>query len=130
MADKFSKETRSRIMSRIRHKWTAIEKKVHSHLKAMKIKHKMHPALLGKPDILIPGKKAVVFIDGCFWHKCPKHGHIPKSNIGYWKPKIERNAERRVKYKRLLKKEGFKVISIWEHDIKERFDSSMKKITR
>ena len=117
MVDRFSSEVRSKIMSKIRGKWTASEKIIHNFLKGNKIKHTMHPKLPGNPDVFLKDFNAVVFIDGCFWHNCPKHGHIPESNVKYWKQKIKRNVKRDLKNTKALEKEGFKVIRIWEHDI-------------
>ncbi len=81
-------------MSNIKSKWTDQEKKIHSYLKANKIKHKMHPKLSGSPDILLKDANTVVFLHGCFWHKCPKCYKEPKSNKKYWLPKIEKNVKR------------------------------------
>jgi len=64
------------------------------------------PKVFGKPDFIDYKKKIAIFIDGCFWHKCPKHFKKPQSNKEYWKPKIER------------KNSGWKVKRIWEHNLK------------
>lgn len=104
-------------MSKIKSKWTSSEKKVHNYLKGNKVKHIMHPKLPGNPDVLLKNLNAVVFIDGCFWHNCPLHGHIPESNISYWKPKLINNVKRDLKSTDLLKKLGFKVFRVWEHEI-------------
>ena len=117
MPDKFSSEVRSKIMSRIRSKWTTSEKKVHNALKGNKIKHTMHPDLPGNPDVFLKDSNAVIFIDGCFWHNCPKHGHIPLSNVKYWKKKIEKNVMRDKKNTKALKDMGFEVWRIWEHEV-------------
>jgi len=117
MTDKFASETRSKIMSKIKSKWTSSEKKVHGYLKGNKIRHAMHPQLPGNPDVFLNDYNAVIFIDGCFWHKCPLHGHIPKSNLEYWRPKIERNVKRDVENTKILEGMGFAVLRIWEHEI-------------
>lgn len=117
MPDKISPAIRSRIMSMIRSQWTKPEKKIHNFLKGNRIRHVMHPDLLGNPDAFIIDYNAVLFIDGCFWHNCPYHGHIPKSNKEYWLPKIEKNISRDKKYTAELEEQGFKVIRIWECDI-------------
>jgi len=117
MADVFSKEKRSWVMSRIRSKWTIQEKKIHNYLKSRKIRHKMHPKIAGSPDIIIPERKIAIFLHGCFWHKCPKHYKEPKSNRKYWIPKIDKNVERDKRNIRTLKKNEWKVVKIWEHDI-------------
>jgi DNA mismatch endonuclease (patch repair protein) len=128
MTDVFAKEKRSWIMSRIRSKWTKQEKLIHNKLKGLKIKHKMHPEIEGNPDIILKDKKIAIFLHGCFWHKCPKCFVEPKSNIEYWLPKIERNVLRDKENIKLLRKQGWKVIRIWEHEIKKGFDSLTKKI--
>ncbi|MBI1972510.1 very short patch repair endonuclease, partial [Candidatus Woesearchaeota archaeon] len=77
--DFLTKKERSKRMSLIRSRWTKQETKVHNMLKGNKIKHKMHPKLPGNPDVLINNKRAV-FLQGCFWHKCPIHYKKPSSN--------------------------------------------------
>jgi len=128
MADNLTKEQRSYIMSRIRSKWTEQEKKVHNHLKALKIKHKTHPEMKGSPDIILTGRKTVVFLHGCFWHKCSKHYKAPRSNTAYWLPKIDKNVARDRENIRLLKRDGWKVLRIWEHDMTKNFEKALEKI--
>lgn len=117
VAEKISQSARSRIMSRIKGKWTAPEIKIHNALKGNKIKHKMHPYLKGNPDVFLKDYNTVIFIDGCFWHNCPKHGHIPQKNIDYWKPKLEKNIKRDIENTEFLQKLGYKVLRIWECDV-------------
>lgn len=73
----------------------------------------------GKPDIVLPKYKTVIFIDSCFWHSCPKHGYLPKSNLGYWRKKFERNKERDCEVKKYYKKIDWKLFRVWEHNIKK-----------
>jgi DNA mismatch endonuclease (patch repair protein) len=73
--------------------------------------------LLGKPDFVFPKSRLTVFVDGCFWHGCPKHGHTPRSNTAYWRKKIARNIERDQEVNRELKKRGWRVFRIWEHEL-------------
>jgi len=68
-----------------------------------------------RPDIVFTKQKLAIFIDGCFWHNCPEHGKIPKSNVHYWKPKLMRNMERDKKNNLTLLKGGWNVLRIWEH---------------
>ena len=117
MPDKFSSEVRSKIMSRIRSKWTSSERKIHNILKGNKVRHTMHPKIMGNPDVFLKESNAVLFIDGCFWHNCPEHGHIPQSNVKYWKGKIERNVKRDLKNTKALEDMGFAVLRIWEHEV-------------
>lgn len=116
MADRISKETRSRIMSRIRYRDTKPELILKKALRGFGFSH--HPKIKGSPDFIHRKRKIAVFVHGCFWHKCSKHYIEPTSNKGYWLPKIERNVERDKENKRTLRKEGYKVITIWEHEIK------------
>jgi DNA mismatch endonuclease (patch repair protein) len=74
--------------------------------------------LPGKPDILFPGSKVAVFVDGCFWHGCPLHGTTPKTNADFWVAKIKRNQSRDVEVDAKLIGLGWKVVRLWEHDIK------------
>lgn len=68
-----------------------------------------------RPDIVFTRARLAVFLDGCFWHLCPEHGHIPKSNVTYWEPKLKRNRERDRLDTLALESEGWKVLRIWEH---------------
>lgn len=73
----------------------------------------------GRPDFAFPKQKVAVFIDGCFWHGCKKHATTPKTNIQFWEEKIVRNKERDKKVNRELRKSGWKVVRIWEHEMKK-----------
>lgn len=92
----------------------------------------MHPDLPGRPDFYFSGKRVAVFVDGCFWHGCPKCGHIPKTNRAFWKAKIQRNRRRAVKINRDLKSAGLSVVRIWEHELqKQEFPSwKMERLLR
>jgi DNA mismatch endonuclease (patch repair protein) len=74
--------------------------------------------LPGRPDFLFEDAGFVVFVDGCFWHHCPKCGHIPKSRSEYWQTKLEINKARDERNTRRLRGLGFGVIRFWEHDLK------------
>ena len=83
--------------------------------------------ITGNPDFIFLKKKIIVFVDGYFWHGCPKCGHVPKTNNSFWSKKLERNKTRDKKNSRILRKEGYKVLRFWEHDIK---NNLTKCITR
>jgi DNA mismatch endonuclease (patch repair protein) len=70
-----------------------------------------------KIDIAFPKVKVAVFADGCFWHSCPIHGHIPKSNTSYWGRKLAKNEERAVAKELRLKESGWITVHFWEHEI-------------
>jgi len=130
MTDNITLQQRRLCMSNIKSKWTQQELKIHNFLKGNKIKHKMHPNILGSPDLILTENNTAVFLHGCFWHKCPKCYKEPKSKKSYWIPKIERNVKRDKKNAKILKKEGFNVLKIWEHQIKKDFDKVTKKIIK
>lgn len=68
-----------------------------------------------RPDIVFTRRRITVFVDGCFWHSCPVHGHQPRVNEGYWRKKLLRNAERDVADSQALREGGWEVLRIWEH---------------
>lgn len=116
--DKFSKETRSKIMSAIRSTHTSPELKLG---KALSAKHYKFRLQYGKEkiDIAFPRKKVAIFVDGCFWHMCPKHGHLPKSKKTYWHPKLKKNVQRAKEKNKRLRLQGWKTIHIWEHELSQ-----------
>ena len=101
-------------MSRIKSKNTKPELILKKTLKNFKY----HPKVFGNPDFINYKKKTVIFIDGCFWHKCPKHFKYPKSNRKYWLPKLKRNAVRDKEIEITYKNSGWKIKRIWEHKLK------------
>lgn len=131
MPDKFSPEKRSEIMSKIRSKDTKYELLVRSYLHKHGFRfRKNDPRYPGKPDIVLPKYKLVIFIQGCFWHgheNC-KYATIPKSNTDYWQKKINRNKARDMEVKTFLKRDGYRVIEIWECDLKRDFNGTMKNL--
>lgn len=116
--DRFDKRTRSKIMSKIRSKNTGIELQMRKILWHKGLRYRIHYGK-EKIDIAFPRAKLAVFIDGCFWHNCPIHGHLPSTNTGYWSNKLERNAERAENKKQRLVREGWLSIHLWEHEISE-----------
>lgn len=76
-------------------------------------------AIFGKPDFAFRKARIAVFIDGCYWHGCRKHGRMPASNRAYWERKIGRNIERDRTVKRELRKAGWTVVRVWEHELKD-----------
>ena len=76
--------------------------------------------LPGSPDFVFPRKKMVVFLHGCFWHRCPQCAFdLPKRNRQFWAAKFERNVARDRHVKRELRSMGWKVIEVWEHELKQ-----------
>lgn len=108
---------RSKLMSRIKSKGTSPEIALRKALWYSGMRYRVQYGK-EKIDIAFPGKKVAVFVDGCFWHSCPVHGHIPKSNLGYWKPKLERNVQRAEAKDARLAESGWAALHFWEHDVK------------
>jgi DNA mismatch endonuclease (patch repair protein) len=111
---------RSRIMSAIRGK---SNKTTEVRLRMALVRHgiagwTLRPGTLqGNPDFFFPKPRVAIFVDGCFWHCCPRCGHTPKTRSQFWSAKLERNKQRDRLTSRLLKKMGVHVIRIWEHDL-------------
>lgn len=129
MADIFTKKKRSEIMSKVKAKDSKIEIAFRKKLWAEGFRYSKNSAkYFGKPDVALPKYKTVIFIDSCFWHGCKKHGSIPATRKKFWVGKIDRNKARDKEVNKHYKKEGWKVIRIWEHDLKKddyKFDVSI-----
>ena len=87
-------------------------------------------SMIGKPDIVFPKYKVVVFLDSCFWHKCPYHHNVPHTNPDYWIPKLENNKKRAKEVNKKLKSQGWVVLRFWEHQFKNNFDRVIEKISQ
>src|SRR6266571_58558 len=129
MADVFSSKQRSEIMSKIRSSRTQGELIVKSFLEEAAIPFQYQPSIKGRPDFLIDSKIAV-FVNGCFWHKCPVHYREPKSNVTFWRNKVQMNETRLQRNRRVMRREGFKVLSFWEHDVKRNSSKCLEKVRR
>jgi DNA mismatch endonuclease (patch repair protein) len=86
--------------------------------------------MLGKPDIVFPRKKVVIFLDSCFWHGCPLHLRRPSSNVEYWQAKIDRNKNRDTKVNETYAETNWRVIRFWEHELKQDFESCVDRVKR
>ena len=122
MADTKTPADRSKNMSRIRSTDTKPEEIVRKYLFSRGFRYRKNDKRYpGKPDIVLPKYRTIIFVNGCFWHM---HGcsrsRLPRSNQDYWKPKIERNIERDKENKCKLENDGWKVIIVWECDLKKR----------
>src|SRR5208283_5737852 len=78
-----------------------------------------HLPLIGRPDFCFARERVVVFVDGCFWHCCPACGNIPKNNREFWQRKLSGNQARDRLVTRELRKRGWRVIRVWEHDLRQ-----------
>ncbi|WP_034642348.1 very short patch repair endonuclease [Desulfovibrio inopinatus] len=131
--DVFDKEKRSKIMRNIKGKNTSIEIKLRKLIYSLGYRYRLHYASLpGKPDIVFPGRKKVIFIHGCFWHQhtwC-KRGSKPKSNLEYWLPKLKKNVERDKKKQEEIMALGWNPLIVWECELKAKNrEALIEKIT-
>lgn len=120
MVDRLTPQRRSWNMSRIQSKNTSLEKKVRSLLYSLGYRFALHRSdLPGKPDMVLPKYRSVIFVNGCFWHrhKGCKDATTPKSNIAFWKKKFASNVQRDKQNQRDLLKSGWKVIIVWECEL-------------
>jgi DNA mismatch endonuclease, patch repair protein len=87
-----------------------------------------HADLVGRPDFVFAEHRVAVFVDGCFWHGCLKHSSLPASNRAFWKKKIAANKARDQRVNRTLRKEGWRVVRVWEHDLAKRGEACIRRI--
>jgi len=128
MADIFSKRKRSWLMSRVRGTNTALEKKIFSYLRKERIYFQKHYRKApGSPDLALPKKKLCVFIDGDFWHG-KRFKETSRKLTPFWRDKISTNIDRDIRNKRKLKKLGWRVLSVWESDLKKKPEKTLTKI--
>lgn len=131
MADVFSKKKRSEVMSLIRSRDTKLERIIFQALRKRKIYFQKHYSRApGSPDIAIPSLKKAVFIDGDFWHGrnfAKIKRRLPKK---YWVGKIGSNIKRDKRNKAMLKKAGWKVLRVWEHEIKKNPKKAVGKVEK
>ena len=132
MADVHSKEIRSKNMAAIKGRNTKPEMLVRKFLHANGFRYKLNDkSLPGKPDIVLPKYHTVIFINGCFWHghKNCKYFVVPKTRTEWWMNKINNNIANDKKAAKALKKEGWKIIVVWECDLKKG-KTLLKLVTR
>jgi DNA mismatch endonuclease, patch repair protein len=99
---------------------TGIERAIRSLLHARGLRFRIHRRLLTgsrrEVDVVFPGAKVAVFVDGCFWHGCPEHGTWPRNNAEFWRDKIEGNVRRDRDTDARLEADGWTVVRVWEHE--------------
>ena len=129
MSKLFAGLTRSELMSRIRSRGN---KDTEVALAKLFRRHKItgwrrNQQVFGKPDFVFPKIRLALFVDGCFWHGCPKHGTQPKGNRAFWKKKFTRNKARDVLVTRALRSGDWRVLRIWEHELARKKESGLLK---
>jgi DNA mismatch endonuclease, patch repair protein len=121
MADNHTPEQRSANMARIRSSGTTPEERLYVAVRTV-LGHRWRidrnvTAMVGRPDLVIPSLRLVIFADGCFFHGCPAHYRVPLSNSEYWQPKIAGNIQRDSIQRNALEADGWTVWRVWEHDL-------------
>jgi DNA mismatch endonuclease (patch repair protein) len=151
MADVFSKKKRSEVMSRIRSRGNAatelaLAKIFRQHqitgwrrhleirgraalLRGPNIRaaRQHRPTFRVRPDFVFRQARLAVFVDGCFWHGCPKHGTKPKGNAAFWKKKFTRNQARDRLVTRALRRANWRVLRIWEHELARKNEARLAR---
>ncbi|MEZ7892706.1 MAG: very short patch repair endonuclease [Candidatus Wallbacteria bacterium] len=132
MTDTVDKQTRSKIMQKVKSFDTSIEVKLRKELWKHEIKgwRKNYKKLIGKPDIVFTKYKIAIFINGCFWHGCPKCYRLPQTNKKYWINKVNKNTLRDKNNIKILMKIGWTVINFWEHEINNNILKCINKIKK
>jgi DNA mismatch endonuclease (patch repair protein) len=121
MPDVFTRQKRSEVMARIRGRGNReTELALRSLLRANGITGwRRHYAILGRPDFAFPRERVAVFVDGCFWHRCPACSNLPASNREFWERKLSANVERDRRVTRVLRGQGWRVVRVWEHAMRK-----------
>ena len=115
--DVLTREERHRCMSAICGQDTAPEMRLRKALHALGYRYRLHPASLpGKPDLVFPGRRKLIFVNGCFWHRhnCKSGRSAPSTRKSFWSAKLQKNAQRDRKNVRILRKLGWGVLVVWE----------------
>lgn len=122
--------SRSEQMSRIRGKNTGPERRLRSALWAAGLRYRLYtPTTVGRPDVVFPSRKLAVFVDGCFWHGCPRHYVRPGSREEHWTARLRINVSRDRRQTLELEVLGWRVIRVWEHEVYEDLDLVVQRIS-
>ena len=122
MTDVFTPEQRSAVMRKVPGRNSSAEMKVRKLLTRLGLRYRLHRKdLPGSPDVAMPGRKAAVFVHGCFWHghDCKRGARMPKANADYWQAKIARNRARDARSIAALDAMGWTPLVVWECELKD-----------
>lgn len=129
--DRFTKSQRSRCMSHIKGKNTSLEKVFRKAVSTLKIRgYRLHARITGRPDLYFPASRIAVFVDGCFWHGCPRCYSLPASHKAFWTDKVNKNRKRDRVVNAELRKAGIRVVRFWGHQIKKNPQQCAQKLQR
>lgn len=132
VVDVFAPTKRSQVMARIR---SSGNRDTELRMIALFREHRITGwrrswPVFGRPDFVFPTHRLAVFVDGCFWHCCPRHSTIPTGNRTFWEAKLAANRARDRRVNRTLRKMGWRVLRIWEHDLTRRDGRWVGRITK
>lgn len=116
--DVLTPTARSLCMSRNRGRDTSPEMLLRHACWGYGLRYRISSKILGKPDIVFPGPRVAVFVDGCFWHGCPEHYQAPATRSDFWRSKVQATAQRDALVNRTLAESGWAVLRFWEHDLR------------
>lgn len=127
MTDVFTKAKRSEVMSRVRSRGN---KDTELAMAKLLRRHgitgwRRNQPVFGKPDFVFPKFKLAVFVDGCFWHGCPKHATKPANNRAFWQRKLAGNKKRDALVTRTLRRAGWRVLRVWEHELAKKNEAQL-----
>ena len=105
------------MMARVRSRDTRPELELRRRLWSRGLRYRLAVSLPGSPDLVFKRPRVAVFVDGCFWHGCPEHGSIPKTNSAFWANKLAQNTERDRQVDRALRERCWTVLRFWEHEV-------------
>jgi DNA mismatch endonuclease (patch repair protein) len=117
-------------MSQNRGKDTKPEIALRKALWGLGLRYRTHYKLPGRPDMVFVKQKVAIFVDGCYWHGCPEHSVMPKTNTSFWAEKFRKNKQRDKKNTSTLKESGWTVLRVWEHEIENDFIKVVESITK
>lgn len=122
MPERFTPEERSRVMRAVKSTGTSPERVVRRAATALGYRYRLHRKdLPGSPDLVFPGRRAAIFVHGCFWHghRCKRGARTPAANRDYWERKIDRNRARDRRSARALRAAGRRVLTLWECGLRD-----------
>lgn len=128
--DRLTPTQRRRCMQANRGVDTSPELALRKALFALGFRYVLGSKLPGRPDIVFPSRRVVVFVDGCFWHGCPDHFVAPKTNAAAWQSKIEANKSRDLAVDTELSARGWQVIRVWEHDVRRSLLETVARVSK
>jgi DNA mismatch endonuclease (patch repair protein) len=129
MTDTLTPDQRSALMSRIRGRDTRPEIELRKSLRRLGIRYRSHRRVAGATvDVVLPDRRTVVFVHGCFWHGCPTHYKVPKSRVRFWTEKVAANRARDRRQTEALRRANWRIVVVWEHALRRNPDPVINRL--